>query len=205
MASSRTDSCRLLCLLLLSLPLLAYAGEKKSSADLIHLLQNGGYVVYLRHGATDHDQSDEDLTDLRDCRQQRNLSQQGKDASRQLGRAFKWLDIKLDKIISSPYCRCVDTALHAFNRVQIDNNMRASFASNKADSDMLNSFLRVQLSQMPMPKHNTLLVGHTANLREVTAVWAKPEGVMHIFRPLGIRGFQHLGHIEPDEWNTVTD
>ena len=188
---------------LLNTPAFSAESDSLNTKELISLMQKGGYVIYLRHGATDHAQNDKDLSDLRECSNQRNLSKLGKQQSRSLGESFKLLDIKLDQIYSSPYCRCVDTALYAFNRVQIDEDMRASFATDKADTEFLKKHLTQQLKQQPSPGFNRLLVGHTANLREVTDVWPKPEGVMHIFKPLGEEGYKHMGKIVPSEWKDI--
>ncbi len=182
----------------------ANANAKKGAtvAELVAMLKQGGYIIYLRHGATDHTQNDQDLSDLRACSKQRNLNAQGKQESRLLGNAFKELGIKIDKVLSSPYCRCVDTALFAFNRVEIDMNMRATFATNQAETEYLKRYLTQQLKVPPLAQHNRVLVGHTANLREVTNVWPKPEGVMHIFKPTH-QGYQHMGRIPPSQWNNL--
>lgn len=171
--------------------------------ELVALLQQGGYVLYARHAATDHSQSDQDLSDLRRCALQRNLSEQGKRESMEMGAAFKRLDIKVDEVFSSPYCRCVDTAQIAFGRYKIVDEMRATFFTNEEETKQLIAFLRMQLSKMPRDGHNTVLVGHTANLQDLTEVWPKPEGVAHVFRPLGEAGFEHLGRITPTDWNSL--
>jgi len=180
----------------------ANAKEAATVPELVAMLKQGGYIIYLRHGATDHGQNDQDLSDLRECSKQRNLNTQGKQESRLLGHAFKELNIKIDKVISSPYCRCVDTALFAFNRVEIDMNMRATFATNQAETESLKRHLTQQLKVPPLAQHNRVLVGHTANLREVTNVWPKPEGVMHIFKPTP-QGYEHMGRIPPSQWDTL--
>jgi len=178
------------------------AKEVATVPELVSMLKQGGYIIYLRHGATDHAQNDQDLSDLRECSLQRNLNKQGKKESRLLGAAFEKLGVKIDKVLSSPYCRCVDTALFAFNRVEIDMNMRATFATNEAETQVLKSYLTQQLQIPPKAKHNRVLVGHTANLREVTKVWPKPEGVMHIFKPTP-QGYEHMGRIPPSQWDEL--
>ena len=186
-----------------SLPLTqANAKEGATVPELVAMLKQGGYIIYLRHGATDHTQNDQDLSDLRECSKQRNLNTQGKQESRLLGNAFKELGIKIDKVLSSPYCRCVDTALFAFNRVEIDMNMRATFATNQTETEFLKRYLTQQLKMPPLAQHNRVLVGHTANLREVTNVWPKPEGVMHIFKAIR-QGYEHMGRIPPSQWNSL--
>ena len=187
------------------IPAPVIASENKTSSDLIAKLQQGGYIIYLRHGATDHAQNDMDLSDLRDCKNQRNLSEKGKAQSTALNQILKDFKIKIGSVYSSPYCRCVDTALYTFNRVEIDHDMRATFATNKKETKQLIEYLRKQLGTLPLANHNTVLVGHTANLRELTDVWPKPEGVMHIFKPTSEKSYIHIGRITPDEWVSIAN
>lgn len=187
------------------LPIFAWAENAVNLApeELITKLQQGGYIIYLRHAATDHAQRDIDLSDLSQCELQRNLSEQGITESKMLGQALQKLNIKVDQVYSSPYCRCVDTARIAFGRYQIVNQMRATFATNQNETRQLVEFLSKQLSQIPKTGFNTVLVGHTANLRELTRVWPKPEGVAHVFKPLENGGYQHMGRIIPSLWREL--
>ena len=189
------------CVLLLAPSyLLANSAGNLSPEEIVKLLKQGGYIIYLRHAATDHSERDIDLSDLSKCELQRNLSAQGVSESELIGKALQKLDIKVGHIYTSPYCRCVDTARIAFGRYQIINNMRATFATNESETQQLIEFLRTQLSQIPEAGVNTVLVGHTANLRELTQVWPKPEGVAHVFKPLKNGGYEHLGRITPSVW-----
>lgn len=47
-------------------------------AALATLLKSGGLIMYVRHAATNHDEADESVSDLRRCDLQRNISEQGK-------------------------------------------------------------------------------------------------------------------------------
>ena len=173
-------------------------------AALVAEMQKGGLILYVRHAATDHSQADKDLTDLSRCDLQRNLSTQGKEESHLLAQTLQRLNIKIGKVLTSPYCRCVDTEKIAFDHYEIVRDLRATFFTNEAETKELSAYLRRQLSEVPEGGKNTVLVGHTANLREVTKVWPKPEGVMHVFRPLGEgKGFKHLGRLPPSQWGEL--
>lgn len=175
--------------------------EELSTDDMVELLKKGGYVLYLRHGATDHAAKDRDLTDLRECANQRNLSQQGKQESRTLGLALRKLGIEIGDVRSSPFCRCVDTALYAFDRVTIDPQLRSSGSKDQAGNlEPLLRSLSELLSRRPAAGTNTVLVGHTANLLDVAQIWPDPEGVVHIFEPRD-QSYQHIGRIPPGYWD----
>ena len=172
-------------------------------SELVELLADGGLILFVRHAATDHSQSDQDISDLSRCDLQRNLSQQGKDEAATIRAAVEKHQIPIGAILTSPYCRTVDTARLAFGRYTIVHDLRATFFTSASETNEINRKLRVLLSEAPDSGTNTVLVGHTANLSDVTDVWPKPEGVTHIFRPLGLQGFEHLGRITPEDWEKL--
>ncbi|HEX6361881.1 MAG TPA: histidine phosphatase family protein, partial [Albitalea sp.] len=45
-----------------------------------------------------------------DCRTQRNLSERGREDARAVGRRWKRERVPIGRLVSSPWCRCVDTA-----------------------------------------------------------------------------------------------
>ena len=51
---------------------------------------------------------------LDDCSTQRNLSEQGRAHARRLGDAFRAHRVVVGRLLSSPWCRCVETARIAF-------------------------------------------------------------------------------------------
>lgn len=172
-------------------------------SDLVSQLQNGGLIMYVRHAATNHDEADKNISDLSRCDLQRNLSEQGKEESRTMAEAMARFEMPIGQVFSSPYCRTIDTAVMAFGRYHVVDDLRATFFTNKEETDRINEALRLLLSREPELGNNTVIVGHTANLDDVTQVWPKPEGVVHVFRPLGENGFEHLGRITPMDWLTL--
>jgi hypothetical protein len=65
---------------------------------LVGALHQGGYVIVLRHGATNRDQADTDPLHHDNITQQRLLSDKGREVARQVGDAFKTLGIPLGKV-----------------------------------------------------------------------------------------------------------
>ena len=61
--------------------------------EVITSLKQGGYVLVLRHGATDERQKDVYPFNFDDMKAQRQLSDQGRDMARQIGAAIKKLGI----------------------------------------------------------------------------------------------------------------
>ena len=56
--------------------------------------------------------------DINDCNTQRNLSNSGRKQAEKIGSFFKDNNISIDKVYSSEWCRCKETALIAFNNLK---------------------------------------------------------------------------------------
>jgi broad specificity phosphatase PhoE len=80
-------------------------------------LRAGGAVVVLRHAQTVPGIGDPPGFRLQDCATQRNLSDDGRRQARRLGEAFLAADVAIGDVLSSRWCRCLDTATEAFGRV----------------------------------------------------------------------------------------
>ena len=66
-------------------------------------------VFFLRH-ALAPGYGDPTEFNIDNCKTQRNLSSEGKDQAASIGTDLKSIDISFDKIYSSEWCRCTETA-----------------------------------------------------------------------------------------------
>jgi len=76
-----------------------------------------GSVVVLRHSYAPGGFDPPDAK-LDDCSTQRNLDDNGRAQARRIGEAFRKNAVEVGKVLSSPRCRCLDTARLAFGRVE---------------------------------------------------------------------------------------
>jgi len=83
------------------------------------LLREGGQVVLLRHAQVTgtHDAAN---VDPEDCATQRNLSERGRQQARKIGSLVAARAAPVDRVLSSRYCRAVDTGRIAFRDNEID-------------------------------------------------------------------------------------
>ncbi len=167
---------------------------------LIKDLRKAGFVLYVRHAATDQAISDTDRENLSNCETQRPLSELGRSQARSIGAALDALSIPVGDVFSSPYCRTRDTAMLAFGRVELNDDLKFSLGVGSENSDRQREFLHALLSTKPAAGTNTVIVGHTANLREASGVWPKPDGVTVIFAPDGTGRIRYRAAIHPDSW-----
>ena len=74
-------------------------------------LVNGGHVALIRHGnAPPGYGGDPPGFKIDDCATQRNMDEKGRAQSRAVGKAFRQHGVRVDKFLSSPWCRCLETA-----------------------------------------------------------------------------------------------
>ncbi len=77
------------------------------------ILREGGQVVMIRHALT-AGTADPPGLDIGNCATQRNLSDRGKLQARKMGALFAARAAPVERVLSSRYCRCLDTARFAF-------------------------------------------------------------------------------------------
>lgn len=74
-------------------------------------LAGGGHIALIRHGnAPPGYGGDPPGFRVDDCKTQRNLDDKGRAQGKALGEAFRSHRVRVDRVLSSPVCRCLDTA-----------------------------------------------------------------------------------------------
>jgi len=153
----------------------------------------------MRHGTTDQTQKDKDRTNLSDCTKQRNLSTEGHKQVKRIGQSIRTLKIPIGNVLSSPYCRCTDTAKLTFGNFTIDPQLQFSISKNQEEAKKLGLHLYSLMQKTKVGKKNAVIVGHSSNLKDGLGVWPRPEAVMAIFQKRGEK-LVFKGLIEPNEW-----
>ena len=94
---------------------IAVSIKTNSNEQLNDTLKEGGKLIFIRH-AYAPGTGDPKNFDIKDCSSQRNLNYKGIEQSKKIGLFFIKNNIKIDKVISSQWCRCKETALIAFKK-----------------------------------------------------------------------------------------
>jgi phosphohistidine phosphatase SixA len=90
---------------------IARAAAADEASDAWTALARGGHVVLIRHGnAPPGYGGDPPGFKINDCSTQRNLDEIGRQEARALGEAFRKHGVRVDRTVSSPWCRCLETA-----------------------------------------------------------------------------------------------
>jgi broad specificity phosphatase PhoE len=91
-------------------------------------LRTPGAVVVVRHSYAPGAFDPPDAR-LEDCSTQRNLDDNGRAQARRIGEAFRRHGITVGEVLSSPRCRCLDTARLAFGRVEAWGPLQGSLSN----------------------------------------------------------------------------
>lgn len=174
-----------------SLPPLTFTDD----ASLIKALRAGGYVIAIRHAKTDMNQKDTQGDDYADCAKQRNLTDEGRADAKALGEAFKAMKVPVAEVLTSPYCRCKETAELAFGKFTIDTRcMGEDQASIDARATLLGA--------KPPAGQNVVIVTHQNSMGKSTGtdVPYYNEGGALLIVPKGGTEFE-MGHtIVFEDW-----
>ena len=134
--------------------------------NLVNELKKGGKLIFIRHAYAPGG-GDPDNFNLNDCSTQRNLNNEGREQAKYIGEFFKKNKIKIDKVLSSEWCRCKETAEIAFKDFSTNSFLNSfyssKFAKNKQKQiKMLNNYVKKFTSDK-----NLILVTHYVLISEV--------------------------------------
>tara|TARA_B100001057_G_scaffold195349_1_gene196102 strand:+ start:21 stop:578 length:558 start_codon:yes stop_codon:yes gene_type:complete len=133
---------------------------------LMRQLEDGGKLIFIRH-AYAPGSGDPINFNLNDCLTQRNLNDQGRKQAKHIGDFFKKNEIEIDKVLSSEWCRCTETAKIAFDDFSTNSFLNSfyspKFAKNKDKQvDDLNDYIKNFKSD-----NNLVFVTHYVLISEV--------------------------------------
>ena len=154
---------------ILALSFFLFSNPVSSNEKLINSLKEGGKLIFIRHAYAPGNGDPENFN-LKDCYTQRNLNQEGINQSKKIGLFFTQNKIQIDKILSSEWCRCKDTAKYAFNNYKtldaLNSFYDARFAKNKTKQI---KDLKKYISSWSSKK-NLVLVTHFVVISETLGV-----------------------------------
>jgi len=134
---------------------------------LWNLLQKGGQVILIRHTVTDPGAGDPPGFRLEDCTTQRNLSEEGRAHARRIGAAFRKRQVPVARVLSSPWCRCVETAKLAFGKAEISAPLSNLFGRPENRERQV----REMKSLIVRTRGNLVLVSHGSTIAALTEVY----------------------------------
>ena len=89
--------------------MLGLGGPARADEAAWQALRSGGHALLLRHALAPGTGDPSNFV-LTDCATQRNLSAAGRDQARRLGAAVREAGVRVDRVLSSRWCRALETA-----------------------------------------------------------------------------------------------
>ena len=142
------------------------AAGAQTDETLWDKLRQGGYVLLMRHAATEAGIGDPPNFNLGDCSTQRNLSAAGRAQAVRAGNTFRAHRISFAEVRSSSWCRCADTATLAFGRTAPWSALNSFFDDPSAKENQSAAVLATV--QSIKPPDNWMLVTHQVNITALT-------------------------------------
>ncbi|HEY5762679.1 MAG TPA: histidine phosphatase family protein [Rhodocyclaceae bacterium] len=178
--------------------LLPFAAQAQATAEdaLWRQIAGGGYVLLIRHAATEPGFGDPPQFRLGDCSTQRNLSAAGRDEARRLGEMFLVYRVPVAEVRSSPWCRCVDTAKLAFGKATVWDALASLYFDDRDEAARRQ--LVVEGARAFMARGvagNFVLVTHNFNIRSLLGV--SPAQAEVIVARLTDEGLELVGRLPP--------
>ena len=155
-------------------------------------LRSGNHFAVLRHAIAPGTGDPENFK-IGDCATQRNLSEKGRKQAIQIGERFRANRIENARILSSQWCRCLETAtllsLGPVEALPVLNSFFGNFEREGQQTRQLRKWLDKQSLTKPL-----VLVTHQVNITALTNVFPK-SGEMLVIKRSGSGSYTVVGRI----------
>lgn len=167
-------------------------GAARADEALWRLLQSGGQVVLVRHAVTEPGVGDPPGFRLDACGTQRNLSDTGRADARRLGDVLRKRRVPVARVLSSPWCRCLETARLAFGReAEVERSLGNLFGRRELEAAQVAELRK--LVRRP-EGGNLFMVTHGSTTYALTGE-SPGTGEMVVLTPQPAGGFRVAGRL----------
>ncbi|HEV3008672.1 MAG TPA: histidine phosphatase family protein [Burkholderiales bacterium] len=165
----------------------------EASEALWTLLKGGGQVVLIRHTITTPGVGDPPGMRLDECSTQRNLTDEGRGHAKRIGAAFRARAIPVERVLSSPWCRCVETAKISFGKSEVSEPLGNLFGRPENRATQVDQMKA--LAGERRKGGNLELVSHGSTIAALTGI-SPDTGEMVVVTPQGGGKFAVAGRLE---------
>jgi phosphohistidine phosphatase SixA len=191
--------------LLVMIAALVANAQPPSPTELLPELRKGGYVLVIRHPRTNNDAADTDPLNLENVKAQRQLSDDGRKQAKDLGEAFRALNIPVGKVVSSKFYRAEEAA-KLLNVGEVSTTVDVSeggLVVSPNENQRRARALKQLLSTPPAKGKNLVIVSHKPNIQDAAGKELSDleEAEVAVFRPLGDGKFKLVARVAaPETW-----
>ena len=172
--------------LLLCLAILLTLSAQSALADDEHVwaaLKQGGKVILLRHTHVDIREGIGRLAPG-NCAAEVNLSTSGVEQAKRIGEEFRAHGIAVGEVLTSPYCRCMDTGRLAFGRATAVQYLVPPGVVSDSQAKLNNESVLQEILKHHDPS-NLVMITHDLNIANVVLEDTVPMGEFFVVQPNG--------------------
>jgi broad specificity phosphatase PhoE len=157
-------------LLLVALLICVCGGGARADEALWRALRDGGYVLVVRHSISPG-AGDPANFQLDDCTTQRNLSADGRAQATRIGETVRAQRVPVGDVLSSRWCRALDTARLAFGRVKAEPMLDQFYQPD--ERERRTAAVRAIMAAAPTKGTNLVMVTHQPNITALANLTAE--------------------------------
>ncbi len=167
-----------------------------TKAEIWSQMQQGkGYVILFRH-ALAPGTGDPPNFRLEDCSTQRNLSDEGRRQAVRIGETLRQQNIKVFRVLSSQWCRCLETA-QLMNVGQVEpfpvlNSFFQDRSTERSQTEQLRQFILENYDNAGV----TVMVTHQVNITAISDV-VPQSGSAVVLRAIAPDQITFVGQLSP--------
>jgi phosphohistidine phosphatase SixA len=155
-------------------------------------LRAGGKVILMRHTHVDIREGIGRLAPG-NCEAEVNLSTSGVEQAKRIGEAFRAHGIAVGEVLTSPYCRCLDTGRLAFGRATAVRYLMPPGTVSDSQVKLNNESILQEILKHRDPS-NLVMITHDLNISNIVLEPTVKMGEFFVLQPNGT-DFQVIGKI----------
>jgi phosphohistidine phosphatase SixA len=172
---------------------------------LVKALQQGGYVLVMRHASSPREAPSKATADADNLRQERQLDDTGRATATAMGKALRDLKIPIGSVITSPTYRALQTVkLAQLPAPRAEDELGDRGQSMTGVSEARAAWLKKQVLERPKGS-NTILVTHLPNMAAAFPQETSDlsDGETLIFGPDGKGGAMLVARVKIEQWSKL--
>jgi phosphohistidine phosphatase SixA len=180
-------------------------GQALSGGALVKALQQGGYVIVMRHASSPRETPDPQTANADNLNRERQLDQAGRTNSISMGKALRRLNVPIGEVLTSPTYRALETArLAEFPAPKTFAELGDGGQSMQGVTEAQAAWLKKIVMQFPTAT-NTIIVTHLPNMSRAFPQWTSglADGEALIVGSDGHGGATLIARVKIEEWARI--
>jgi phosphohistidine phosphatase SixA len=183
------------------------SGQTLSGEALVKALQQGGYVLVVRHASSARETPDRGSANSDNVNLERQLDEKGRKSATAMGEAIRALKIPVGAVLTSPTYRAQETVrLARLPNPQPQVELGDGGQSMQGVTQSQTAWLKKKVMEFPRGT-NTILVTHLPNMSTAFPQWTVglADGETLVFGPDAHGGAMVVARIKIEQWPHLSD